>query len=161
MVMKISNKIRRIDTEIKEKKMNDSERSSVKINGLHGYNDKYESMTTFESIDFAKNKKLNSIALFVNEYVPNHFPEGDYVKYMFIINGKLYDIVPINSAKPGHKIIKYSKNIINLSNVGYLKEEIKSVKLKIEMRSYRSKETPIISNIKLLYNDLIEGFENE
>lgn len=103
----------------------------------------------------AKTKNLISaptdrIAIFANEYIPNHFTNEEWIKYSLLINGKSYDIVPLNSNKPGVKIIKYSKFKDGESHAIILEEPIKEAYLTITIITPDPNETPYLSNLKVV-----------
>ncbi|MGG2085326.1 hypothetical protein [Lysinibacillus pakistanensis] len=90
------------------------------------------------------------IAIFANEYVPNHFTDEEWIKYSLLINGKTYDIIPLNSNKPGVKIIKYSKYKDGESHAIILDEPIKEAYLTISIITPDPYETPYLSNLKVV-----------
>ena len=111
---------------------------------MASYNDK-SNLVTKELIS----KPVESIAIFSNEYIPPHLPQNDYSKYVLTINGKDYDIVPINSQKDGIKIIKLSNYDFNDLSIQRINESIKSAVLTIVLNAYGQKETTFLSNIKV------------
>ena len=91
------------------------------------------------------------IAIFANEYVPSHFSEStEWISYTLEVNGITYDIVPLNSHKPGIKIIKYSLFKEDESHVLYLDEPIKEAYLTISIKTPNNSETPYVSNLKVV-----------
>lgn len=90
------------------------------------------------------------IAIFANEYIPSHFSNEDWIKYSLMINGKPYDIVPLNSNKPGVKVIKYSKFKDDEPHAIILDEPIKKAYLTITIVTPDPSETPYLSNLKVV-----------
>ena len=98
-------------------------------------------------------KPAKSIAIFANEYIPQHFPKGEYIYYTLTVNGIDYKITPINIDRNGTKIIKTSDFDISSNYSIYIGEEIKTAYLTIKMRSISKYETPFLKNIKVLLGD--------
>ena len=94
---------------------------------------------------------VSVISLFCNMYFPNNLP-FDCVKFVMTVNGKDYDIVPVNSQINGKKIIRFSQGTMSSDYTVYTNEKIKSAKLKIIMKSM-SEITPYINNVKILVGD--------
>lgn len=94
---------------------------------------------------------VSVISLFCNTYLPHNLPY-DCVKFVMTVNGKDYDIVPVNSQMNGKKIIRFSQGTMTGDYTIYTNEKIKSAKLKIIMKSM-SEVTPYINNIKILVGD--------
>jgi hypothetical protein len=90
------------------------------------------------------------IAIFANEYIPNHFSEDNWVSYTMSVNGKDYSISPLNSNKPGVKIIKYSKFKDSEPHAIILDEPIKEAYLTIMIKTPNAIETPFVSNLKVI-----------
>jgi hypothetical protein len=126
-----------------------AKRHAIKINDLTGQINTYVSTSTIKSRELISNK-ASSIAVFCNEYIPEYFPEGQYIKYILTINGKDVEIVPINSNKNGVKIVKTSSYDSSPAYIKYLNEDIKSATLSIIIKTPDAKQTPIISNLKIL-----------
>lgn len=124
-------------------------RHAIKINDI-----------TLEHNTYVKNNIINSgqmltepakvVALFANEYIPEHFQVGTYIKYYLIVNGKEYEVVPINSQRNGTKTIRTSEFVGTSEYAKYISETITSVYLKIIITTPNDTETPFVSNIKLL-----------
>lgn len=90
------------------------------------------------------------IAIFANEYIPNHFADSEWVTYVLEVNGVSYDIVPLNSNRPGAKVIKYSVFKDDEPYSIILDEPIKEAYLTITVRTPNSYETPYVSNLKVV-----------
>nr|DAK26741.1 MAG TPA: hypothetical protein [Caudoviricetes sp.] len=92
---------------------------------------------------------VESISVYANEYIPSHFISDKYIEYILTINGKDYEIVPLNSHKPGIKVIRFA-NYSNENNyTEHLNETIKTAKLKVIIHVSRNGETPFVSNLKI------------
>lgn len=125
-------------------------RKAIIINDIKLYSAEYK-QANIKSGEMLEYGSIDKIGLFVNEYIPDHFHEDTYIKYWLIINGTEYEIVPLNSLKNGIKIIKHNEDTnIDINNyIKRISETIKSVRVKILIKSFNRKETPYISNIKL------------
>jgi hypothetical protein len=132
-----------------------AKRHVITINNIKANGNVYKQNNAFKSKELIS-QPVKSIALFCNEYIPNHFPDNDYFKYVFTINGVDYEIVPINSNRNGKKIIRTTDYSSPSEYVEYLNEEIKSAFLSITIKTPNTNETPYISNLKIL----IGGDEN-
>lgn len=123
-------------------------RHVVKVGGILAERTNYTTRKT-------KSKNLVSaptdrIAIFANEYIPNHFTDEDWVTYKLTVNGQVYDVSPLNSNKPGIKIVKYSTFKDDEPHAIILDEPIKEAYLTITVRSPNSYETPFVSNLKVI-----------
>ncbi len=142
-----------IETSKTEKKiidLNTAKRHVIMINDIDTKQNTYQASSVLKTKELIK-YPVNSIALFCSEYVPQHFPKAKYVKYIFTINGKDYEIEPINSNKAGKKLIKYSTIVSDSNSTVNIKESIKSAYLTIQINTPNNTESPLISNIKILY----------
>lgn len=135
--------------------INSAKRHVIAINNIKANGNAYNQNNAFKSKELIS-RPVKSIALFCNEYVPEHFSYDDYFKYVFTINGVDYEVVPINSDRNGKKIIRTTDYSSPSEYVEYLNEEIKSAFLSIVIKSPTTNETPYISNLKIL----IGGDEN-
>ena len=124
-----------------------TQKHTIKIGKISANSAKYKSTTiqTNNLID----STANSVALFVNEYVPAGFTGEQYLQYILTINGKDHEIVPVNSSSDGTKMIKSSKLPIDDAYVTRINDTIRTVKLKIIMKADGSSATPYIANLKL------------
>lgn len=95
-------------------------------------------------------KETDRIAIFANEYIPNHFPAGEWVSYKLTVNGRDYKISPINSHREEAKIIKYAKYDDGEPHAIVIKEVIKEAFLTITINTPNSFETPFVSNLKVV-----------
>jgi hypothetical protein len=92
---------------------------------------------------------IKYISLYCNEYASSKSNIEGLATYSLIINGTEYPVVPINSQRNGTKIIRVSAQTFQVDNTVYVKESIKSAKLKI-IANGTANVTPYISNIKVL-----------
>lgn len=125
-------------------------REKIAINNIKLYGTTYDDIT-IESDNIITGGSVDKAGLFVSEYIPDHFTDGDYIKYYLIINGTEHEVVPVNSGKDGIKIIKFSKDSSSENNtyINTISESIKSAKIKIAISKASDKESPYIGNIKL------------
>ena len=146
-----------LDTTIADKPINkivelpEVKRHVIRINSLDVISGAYATTTNMQSIDLITNP-VNSIAIFASEYIPIFFPDNqDYIKYTLSINGKDYNVVPINSNRKGIKVIRFSNITSSDTYVEYIDESIKSAKLTIVINTPYNTTTPYISNLKICY----------
>jgi hypothetical protein len=143
------------DTETKQVEQRIVEVSSarrhvVRVNGIQGQRKQFEAATNMKSRELIR-VPVDSIALFCSEQIPSHFANKKYVTYIMTVNGIDYEIEPINSQRPGKKIIRHSELQADQPYAVYIKESIKSAYLTIIVHSHGATETPYLSNIKILY----------
>ena len=146
------------DYELKETVtvVSSAKRHAIQLSDIQGISNQYNNSNTFKSKELIT-KPVNSIALFCNEYIPDHFSTAiDYFKYTMTVNGRAYEISPINSKKGGKKIIRTSTGV-NIDYVEYISEPITSAFLTIELTSPNINETPYVSNIKILTGGVIDN----
>lgn len=91
-----------------------------------------------------------SAGIFVNEYIPDFVKNNltDDIKYVLIINGKNYEVIPINSDKKGIKLIKYSQTPVKENYVTYINEPINSLQVALVIPT-ALKYSPYLANLKL------------
>lgn len=124
-----------------------AKRSAIKINDIKAYKNVYSTKTSIVSPELIT-AHAYSIAVFCNVYVP--YPlEDTCVKFKMTINGKEYDIVPINSDLNGIKVIRFSGGKSSTSYTELITEPIKSAKLTIQFDN-RASATPYLNNFKVL-----------
>lgn len=139
---------KRIEQKIVE--INSARRHVVRINGIEAKRKRYKAQTTMKSRELIR-VPVDSIALFCSEHIPSHFPNEKYVTYILTVNGIDYEIEPINSHRPGKKIIRHSELGADQPYAIYINESIKSAYLTIVINTHGKTETPYLSNIKILY----------
>ena len=93
---------------------------------------------------------VESIAVFANEYLPPNYPHQDgYVQYVLTVNGKDYEVVPINSYRSGVKVIRCTHSSVLDDYVVHIDESIKSARLTMIIQSADGCSTPYVSNLKI------------
>lgn len=141
-----------LKSEKKLVKLNTAKRHVIKINGISLAKNIYTTESVVRTSNLIKTP-ARSIAIFCNEYIPEHFPSGTYIEYHLTVNGQDFEVVPINSNKNGVKIIKTSDLDLNSSYIKYLNQKIKTAYLTIKIKTPNKYETPFISNLKVLVGD--------
>lgn len=133
---------------------NDVLRHVIKINQISAFKAVYKtenSYTINNILDNINPTSINAVAIFCNEYIPDHFNSKEFIQYYLTINDKTYQMAPINSDKNHTKIIKISKNALQLDYVKYISEPIRNISLKVVLKTPDEYSTPFISNLKVLY----------
>lgn len=146
--------------------LNNTQRYTIKINAIKAFRNVYEKTNTIISKDILSSSnynKINSIAIFDNEYIPNlslseENEYSDYIKYYLIINDTEYEIIPINRNIDNRndtkkKIIRIADGLSASNYVEYISEDIKNVKLKIVLNRINEYNSPYLSNLKLLVSE--------
>ena len=129
--------------------LEDTKRHVIRINDITAFTGNYDSSSYLETGELLLNQ-TNSIAVFVNEYIPPTFIDnGNYFEYLLIINGVEYNVVPINCHRNGIKVIRYSGFSITEDYTQHIGEPIKSAKLAIKINTPDTSISPYISNIKV------------
>ena len=124
-----------------------AKRSAIKINDIKAYKNVYSTKTSIVSPELIT-AHAYSIAVFCNVYIP--YPLDDTcVKFKMTINGKEYDMVPINSDLNGIKVIRFSGGKSSTSYTELITEPIKSAKLTIQLDN-KASATPYLNNFKVL-----------
>lgn len=126
-------------------------RHVIKVNDLIGQSNYYKSETKMTSKELITDGEVNVISLFCGSYLPKGILQSD-LRFILTVNGKDYDVVPVNSQYNGKKIIRFSQGTMKSDYTEYLTETIKSAKLTVIMRS-RNGITPYINNLKILIGD--------
>lgn len=139
--------------------LNNVLRYKIKINSIRAYRKTYETQSIIETNELINDniKNITSIALFVNEYLPNNTVSdnltiNDYIQYYLILNETEYKVVPINreSDNKNTKIIKIKNSLVESAQNTFISEDIKSIKLRIVLNNINKHNSPYISNLKLL-----------
>ena len=127
----------------------DAKRKKIGISGIELYSSVYEEAVLM-SQDIVEDGNIDKISLFVSEYIPDHFPENEYIQYFLILNGQEYKVVPANTGNTGIKLIKYTDDEKTASDtIELLTEAVHTVRIKVIITPFNNKETPYVSNIKL------------
>lgn len=127
-----------------------AKRHIVRINNMEARVGKFAKNTSMVTGELIVSP-VDSISIFANEYVPEHFPSATYFKYILNVNGINYDVVPINSQRAGVKIIKTSNYSLADVSIKHIDESIKSASLTVVIVSPNEAETPYLSNIKVCF----------
>ena len=127
----------------------DIERQAVRINNISAERSEYDVTRTIKSKELIKGE-TDRIAIYAKEYIPNHFENQDCIRYLLTINGEQHEIVPINSHRNGIKIVKSSSYVADDLYTLNLNETIKSALLEIRISTEDPRETPYISNLKII-----------
>jgi hypothetical protein len=131
-------------------KLQTAKRHTIRINDIAAIKNRYIGRSIMVSRELIT-EPVTTMALFCNEYIPKHFTNQNCIKYIMTVNGKDYEIAPINSQKNGKKIIRTVQYNLPMDSILYITETIKSAKLTIIISAPNSEETPYISNLKILF----------
>lgn len=126
-------------------------RKKIAINNIKLYRSTYEDATICSG-NIITGGSVDKAALFLSEYIPEHFTDTTYFTYYLVINGEEYEVVPVNFGKSGTKVIKFSEADTSPDIDSWItttQETIKSIQIKIAISTPNSNETPYIGNIKL------------
>lgn len=129
-----------------------AKRHVIKINGIQLEKNIYNTESIIKTNNLITTP-ARSIAVFCNEYIPEHFVDGTYIRYYLNVNGQDIEVVPINANRDGVKIIKTSDLDLDSNYVEYINQKIKSAYLTIKISTPNKYETPFISNLKVLVGD--------
>lgn len=132
--------------------LNTAKRHAIKISGIQLEKNIYNTESIIKTNNLITTP-ARSIAVFCNEYIPEHFTDGTYIRYYLSVNGQDFEVVPINANRDGVKIIKTSDLDLNSNYVEYINQKIKSAYLTIRISTPNKYETPFISNLKVLVGD--------
>lgn len=127
-----------------------AKRHIVRINNIEARAGKFIKNTTLVTGELITSS-VDSIAIFANEYIPEHFPSAIYFKYILNINGVDHEVVPINSQKAGIKIVKTSDYSLADTTIKHIDESIKSASLTVVIDIPNDAETPYLSNVKICF----------
>lgn len=131
-----------------------AKRHVIRINDFAAYSKRFIGQTTFKSRQLInEDNDIYAISIFANIYYPNSLSQ-DYLKFILNINGKDYEIIPVNINNNGKKIIRFSQGKLQTEYTEYIGEKIKSAYLTIVMKS-DGVLTPYVNNIKVLLGDEI------
>lgn len=127
----------------------DIERQAIRINSISAERSEYDVSRTIQSKELIKGE-TDRIAVYAKEYIPAHFENQNCIQYFLTINGEQHQIEPINSHRNGIKIVKSSSYIADDVYTLNINESIKSAILEIRMSTEDPRETPYISNLKII-----------
>lgn len=140
------------DIETQTVKLQTARRHVVRLGEVRGYSHKYDKACSMQSVnimDLVENpSSVKSIALYCDEFYPGVI--DNVISYSIVINGKSYDIIPINSKRNGIKIIRNTNFADNSSYVTYINETINTMLLTVKFKLTDERMSPFISNLKIL-----------
>lgn len=125
-----------------------AKRHSIKINEIKASANVYSASSYFTTENLISNGKYYSVSLFLNTYIP-HILDSNSLEFIFNINGKDYDVTPINTVGEGKKVFRYSQGKSKLEYTELLAEPITSLYLTVKMKGNKN-FTPFVNNIKVL-----------
>lgn len=126
-----------------------AKRHVIRVNDIIASSKKYIQESVMKSEELINLKEdVYAISIFANIYLPNNI-SSDNVKFVLTVNGKDYQVKPVNSYENGIKIIRFSQGKMPTEYTKYIGEKITSAKLSIYIKS-KNKLTPYISNLKIL-----------
>lgn len=126
-----------------------AERQVLKLNSIQAVKRNYELQTSHMTKELLKSP-TDRIAFFANEHIPNHFDDGQWIRYYLHVNGRRHEVTPINHHRQGVKIIRKGTYNRGDEKVLLIDESITSAKLEIVVRTRSNLETPYVSNIKVM-----------
>lgn len=125
-----------------------AKRHNIKLNDITVSKNIYDSGSYFTTDNLVSGGKFYSAALFANVYLPDGIDEKS-ISFKFNINGKDYDVSPINVDGSHKKVFRYSQGKSKTEYTEQLDEPIKHLSLSVYMKG-RENVTPFISNVKVL-----------
>lgn len=129
-----------------------AKRHVVRLSDVYFKEKKYSSETIIKSRELiTKDTNIFAISVFANTYLPNNMSD-DNVRFFLTVNGKEYEVIPVNSNVNGIKIIRFSQGKMPNKYTQYVGEKIQSAFLTIRMKP-QSNLTPYINNLKILLGD--------
>lgn len=132
-----------------------AQRHVIRVNDIIAFTSTFDTESYLETEQLISSP-VDCIAIFANEYYPPTFPSDasiyglqDYLTYIMTINGKEYNMVPVNSHKTGTKIIRFSNYSITENYSVHIDEPIKSATLKVKFITPDQSYSPYLSNLKV------------
>lgn len=131
-----------------------AKRHVIRINDVLFRQKKYGKETLIKSKELI-NSDLNifAISVFASTYLPNNI-SNENLTFILTVNGKDYEVLPVNSVRNGKKIIRFSQGKMPNQYTQYIGEKIQSAFLTIKITP-RNNLTPYINNLKILLGDEI------
>lgn len=126
-----------------------AKRSVIKINNISVGKTTYITKATLSFNNFITDS-VNTIAIFANEYAADDIDLRQNVKYTLTINGKDYNVLPINSQSNGKKVIRTTSKALPADHVHYINESIKNATLTISLSTSKQYTSPYLSDLKIL-----------
>ena len=125
-----------------------AKRHVIKLNDIQAVHNQYKGSSYFKTGNLISDGDFYAAALFVNAYIPDSL-DSESLKFIFTINGIDYEVSPVNSTAPGHKIFRYSQGKSITHYTQLLTEPIKNLYLTIKFKG-TNEITPFVGNIKVL-----------
>lgn len=126
-----------------------AKRYVVRLNEVQLSRNVYESKSHFKTGNLLK-YPVSAVAIYANDYIPSHFKEDKYITYILTVNGKDYEVSPINTQMNQTKIIKTSEVPLDNWHNLYISEPIQDVRLTVIFKCPSVYESPYVSRIRLL-----------
>lgn len=129
-----------------------AKRHVIRVNNIKAMKGTFSSKSVMETGELITTP-VESLAVFANEYIPSTFDDDGtkYIEYYFIINGKEYEVVPVNSNANGTKVLRHADYVTTDTYAEHLSEPIKSAYLRIVMHTPYSSYSPYLSNVKICF----------
>jgi hypothetical protein len=132
-----------------------AKRHAIRINDISAFSHTYHENGMLQSINVMDKlpaaTQIKSVAFYCDEFYPELASKiGDVVRYSLVVNGRSYEVVPINSKRNGIKIIRNTNFADNSGYVTYINEKVNTLVLNIRFTLADQKFSPHINNIKLL-----------
>lgn len=131
-----------------------AQRHVIRLNDIHAISSSFTTASVMQSVELIS-APVDSIAIFANEYEPQHFQDRLHFEYILTVNGIDYNITPVNSNRDGLKVIRFSHEMEPDSYSLHINESIKSAYLKVLLYSDDSATTPVLSNLKICYGKTV------
>lgn len=133
-----------------------AKRHLIRLNEIKLMRSVYQDNTYFTT-DNLLLYPVQAVAVYADIYVPEHFQKDSYINFTLTINGKAFEVVPINGELNGTKVIKTSTLEIS-SNYGlYINEPITDVKLTVTFKCPNAYESAAVKHIRLLVGEKYEN----
>lgn len=133
-----------------------AKRKVIRLNEIKLMRSLYENNTYFTTNNLLS-YPVQSVALYADVYIPNHFSEKDCVEFELSVNGMPFKVVPINTDFNGIKVIKTSTLELGAHYSEYVKEPITDVKLTTHFKCPNQNESAVIKHVRLLVGEKYEN----
>lgn len=133
-----------------------AKRKVIRLNEISLMQSVYENNTYFTTDNLLK-YPVQSVAIYADTYIPEHFKEDDYIIFELKINNQTFNVVPINSNQNGIKIIKTSVLELDAHYSEYVKEPISDVRLTVRFKCPNKNESAVAKHIRLLVGEKYES----
>ena len=125
------------------KMLPDARRSAIRVCAIDAVSAEFYKTSVFKTPELLKTT-MDSISILATEYAPT-----GSVEYVLTVNGKDYNVVPMNSQKNGTKVIRYSTAKSEDDYITTIGEKISSASLTISINTASAQETPLVSGIRV------------